>query len=144
MEEESVFTGRTFGIITDLKEWYFMECLLDDQDRIRFKLSKPVTAVYDSKNMGDNVERVLRYISWLLEEVQKPDSDSRSEERKATIQVDSFTSTGRFGVAGLDVADEDIALGIFDVILDLGTAVCLGTLDGCTNPRGVFGPPTLV
>ncbi|CAG8733825.1 18632_t:CDS:1, partial [Rhizophagus irregularis] len=47
-------------------------------------------------------------------------------------------------VAGLDVADEDIALGIFDVILDLGTAVCLGTLDGCTNPRGVFGPPTLV
>uniref|UniRef100_U9SWI6 Uncharacterized protein n=1 Tax=Rhizophagus irregularis (strain DAOM 181602 / DAOM 197198 / MUCL 43194) TaxID=747089 RepID=U9SWI6_RHIID len=104
---------------------------------------------------GDNVERVLRHISWLLEEVQKPDSDSRSEERlslapefrtcakKATIQVDSFTSTGRFGVAGLDVADEDIALGIFDVILDLGTAVCLGTLDGCTNPRGVFGPPTL-
>ncbi|GET58516.1 hypothetical protein GLOIN_2v1788173 [Rhizophagus irregularis DAOM 181602=DAOM 197198] len=95
MEEESVFTGRTFGIITDAKEWYFMECSLDDQDRIRFKLSKPVTAVYDS-------------------------------------------------VAGLDVADEDIALGIFDVILDLGTAVCLGTLDGCTNPRGVFGPPTLV
>ncbi|UZO03594.1 uncharacterized protein OCT59_023998 [Rhizophagus irregularis] len=111
MEEESVFTGRTFGIITDAKEWYFMECSLDDQDRIRFKLSKPVTAVYDSKNMGITLKE----------------------------------SSGIFhGVAGLDVADEDIALGIFDVILDLGTAVCLGTLDGCTNPRGVFGPPTLV
>jgi len=81
MEEESVFTGKTFGIITDAKEWYFMECSLDNQDRLRFKLSKPVTVVYDSKNMGENVERVLGHIAWLLEEVQKPDSDSQSEER---------------------------------------------------------------
>ncbi|PKC63463.1 hypothetical protein RhiirA1_443329 [Rhizophagus irregularis] len=81
MEEESVFTGKAFGIITDAKEWYFMECSLDNQDRLRFKLSKPVTVVYDSKNMGDNVERVLGHIAWLLEEVQKPDSDSQSEER---------------------------------------------------------------
>jgi hypothetical protein len=74
MEEESVFTGKIFGIITDAKEWYFMECSLDDQDRLRFKLSKPVTVVYDSKNMEDNVERVLGHIAWLLEEAQKPDS----------------------------------------------------------------------
>ena len=26
MEEGDVFTGKTFGIITDAKEWYFMEC----------------------------------------------------------------------------------------------------------------------
>jgi len=70
MEEESVFTGKTFGIITDAKEWYFMECSLDNQDRLRFKLSKLVTVVYDSKNMGDNVERVLGHIAWLLEEMQ--------------------------------------------------------------------------
>jgi hypothetical protein len=57
MEEDSVFVGKVFGIITDAKERYFMECSLDDQDRLRFKLSKPVTVVYDSKNMGDNVER---------------------------------------------------------------------------------------
>jgi hypothetical protein len=81
MGEESVFTGKSFGIITDAKEWYFMECSLDDQDRLRFKLSKPVTVVYDSENMEGNVERVLGHIAWLLEEVQKPDSDSRSEER---------------------------------------------------------------
>ncbi|CAB4404545.1 unnamed protein product [Rhizophagus irregularis] len=81
MEEDNVFVGKTFGIITDAKEWYFMECSLDDQDRLKFKLSKPVTVVYDSKNMRDNVERVLGHIAWLLEEVQKPDSDFRSEER---------------------------------------------------------------
>jgi hypothetical protein len=81
MEEDSVFVGKTFGIITDAKEWYFMECSLDDQDRLRFKLSKPLTVVYDSENMEGNVERVLGHIAWLLEEVQKPDSGSRSEER---------------------------------------------------------------
>ncbi|PKY35180.1 hypothetical protein RhiirB3_533080 [Rhizophagus irregularis] len=31
--------------------------------------------------MGGNVERVLGHIAWLLEEVQKPDSASLSEER---------------------------------------------------------------
>ena len=82
MEEESVFTGKTFGIITDAKEWYFMECSLDDQDKLTFKLSKPVTVVYDSKNMGDNVERVLGHIAWLLEEVQKPDSALDVKERE--------------------------------------------------------------
>ena len=45
-----------------------------DQDKLAFKLSKPVTVVYDSSNMGDNVERVLGHIAWLLEEVQKSDS----------------------------------------------------------------------
>ncbi|EXX68830.1 Coronin-like protein crn1 [Rhizophagus irregularis] len=81
MEEDNVFVGKTFGIITDAKEWYFMECSLDDQDRLKFKLSKPVTVVYDSENMGGNVKRVLGHIAWLLEEVQKPDSASQSEER---------------------------------------------------------------
>ena len=51
MEEKSVFTGKTFGIITDAKEWYFMDCSLDDQNRLRFKLSEPVIIVYKDENM---------------------------------------------------------------------------------------------
>ncbi|PKK63104.1 hypothetical protein RhiirC2_855241 [Rhizophagus irregularis] len=86
MEEDSVFVGKVFGIITDAEKWYFMECSLDSQDRLKFKLSKPVTVVYDSKNMGDNVERVLGHIAWLLEEVQKPDSDSQSGEGSRVIK----------------------------------------------------------
>ncbi|CAG8547165.1 10409_t:CDS:2 [Cetraspora pellucida] len=95
MEEKKVFTGKTFGIITDAKEWYFMECSLDDQDKLVFKLSKPVTVVYDSKNMGENVERVLGHIAWLLEEVQKPDSDSQSEERVIKKHRSSSNLTGK-------------------------------------------------
>ncbi|GES97741.1 hypothetical protein GLOIN_2v1881079 [Rhizophagus clarus] len=73
--EEETFMGKTFGIITDAKEWYFMECSLDDQDKLIYKLSKPVTVVYDSESMENMVKKVLGHIAWLLEEVQKPELD---------------------------------------------------------------------
>jgi len=63
MEEKKVFMSKTFGIITDAKEWYFMKCSLDDQDKLAFKLSKLVTVIYDSKNMGENIGRVIRHIA---------------------------------------------------------------------------------
>ena len=37
MEEESVFMGKVFGIITDAEKWYFMKCSLDDQDRLKIQ-----------------------------------------------------------------------------------------------------------
>ena len=74
ISEESAFVGKTFGIVTDAEKWYFMECSLDDQDRLRFKLSKPVVVVYGTESTESNVERVLGHIAWLLEEAQKPDS----------------------------------------------------------------------
>jgi hypothetical protein len=80
--EEGAFMGNVFGIVTDAEKWYFLECSLDDQERLRFKLSKPIVVVYDSEDMEGMVERVLGHIAWLLDEVQKPDSDSRSVERE--------------------------------------------------------------
>src|SRR3954468_3327459 len=74
MEEDSVFVGKVFGIVTDAEKWYFMECSLDDQDRLRFKLSEPVVVVYNDENMENMVRKVLGHIAWLLEEVQKSDS----------------------------------------------------------------------
>ncbi|CAI2186133.1 802_t:CDS:2 [Funneliformis geosporum] len=57
MEEGDVFTGKTFGIITDAEKWNFMEYL------------------------QAKVERILKHIACLLEEAQKSDSDSQSKER---------------------------------------------------------------
>ena len=37
IEGKESFMGKVFRIITDAKEWYFMECSLDDQERLRFK-----------------------------------------------------------------------------------------------------------
>ncbi|CAG8656630.1 5821_t:CDS:2, partial [Ambispora gerdemannii] len=62
MDEEGVFVGKVFGIVTDAKEWYFLECSLDDQERPRFKLSKPLVVVYENEDMEAMVERVLGHI----------------------------------------------------------------------------------
>ena len=53
--------GKTFGIVTDAEKWYFLECSLDEQDKLRFKLSKPVIVVYDNEDMERNVKRILGY-----------------------------------------------------------------------------------
>jgi len=76
MKEDSVFVGKVFGIVTDAEKWYFLECSLDDQDRLRFKLSKLMIIVYKDENMKNMVRKVLGHIAWLLEKVQKLDSDS--------------------------------------------------------------------
>ncbi len=85
MDEEGVFVGKVFGIVTDAKEWYFLECSLDDQERPRFKLSKPLVVVYENEDMEAMVERVLGHIAWLLEEVQKPEESEGGNKR---VKVD--------------------------------------------------------
>ena len=79
--EERTF-GRVFGIVTDAEKFYFMECSMDDQDRPSFKLSKPVTVVYEDNDLQTKVEKVLEHIVWLLEEAQKPDSALDVKERE--------------------------------------------------------------
>jgi hypothetical protein len=46
-----------FGIVTDASEWYFMECLLDNEGKPSFKLSKPVVIVYDDADMKIKVKK---------------------------------------------------------------------------------------
>ena len=94
MEEGNVFTGKTFGIITDAEKWYFMECSYNE-GKPSFKLSEPVTVVYKDENMQAKVERVLGHIAWLLEEAQKPDSDSQSGERVIKKHRSSSNLTGK-------------------------------------------------
>ncbi|GBB90249.1 hypothetical protein RclHR1_17130001 [Rhizophagus clarus] len=49
-----------FGIVTNAFEWYFMECSYEE-GKISFKLSKPVTVVYENKDLQAKVEKVLRF-----------------------------------------------------------------------------------
>ncbi|PKY29381.1 hypothetical protein RhiirB3_417957 [Rhizophagus irregularis] len=51
---------------------------MDDQERPSFKLSEPAVVVYNNVSVENMVREVLSHIVWLLEEAQKPDSDSRS------------------------------------------------------------------
>src|SRR4051812_32510138 len=62
---------RVFGIVTNVFEWYFMECLLDNEGKLAFKLLESVTVVYKDENLQAKVEKILRHIVWILEEAQK-------------------------------------------------------------------------
>jgi hypothetical protein len=84
LETEQV-VGSVFAIVTDAKEFYFLECTLDDQEKPSFKLSKPAVVVYEDEDMKVKVEKVLSHIVWLLEEVQKADELEGGNKR---VKVD--------------------------------------------------------
>ncbi|PKY32177.1 hypothetical protein RhiirB3_531946 [Rhizophagus irregularis] len=57
---------RVFGIVTDASEWYFMECMLDDEGKPSFKFSEPVTVVYKDENLQTKWRRfsVILFGCW--------------------------------------------------------------------------------
>ncbi len=63
MKEEDVFIEKTFRIITDIKEWYFMECSLDNKRKPSFKLLKLVIVIYGTESTEGNIKRVLGHIT---------------------------------------------------------------------------------
>ena len=63
---------KVWGIVTDMKKWYFMKYTLDSERKLSFKLLKPLSVAYEDQNMKVKAERVLGHIIWLLEEAQKP------------------------------------------------------------------------
>jgi len=71
-----------------------MECSYNE-GKLSFKLSKPATVVYEDEDLQAKVEKVLGHIVWLLEGAQKPDSDSRSEERVIKKHRSSSNLTGK-------------------------------------------------
>ncbi|RIA99327.1 hypothetical protein C1645_811563 [Glomus cerebriforme] len=81
MEEEGLFTGKTYGIVTDAEKWYFMECSLDDQDRLRFKLSKPEAQKADSAvNLGGEREIKRLEAKYIKIKAEKAELEARNAE----------------------------------------------------------------
>src|SRR3954469_23352136 len=76
---------RVFGIVTDVSEWYFMECSLDNERKPSFKLLELMTVVYKDENLQAKVKKVLRHIVWLLEEAQKPVDASQSKVKRVRL-----------------------------------------------------------
>ncbi|RIA90139.1 hypothetical protein C1645_823700 [Glomus cerebriforme] len=81
--------NRVFGIITNVSEWYFMECSLDNEGKPSFKLSEPVTIVYKDENLQAKVEKILGHIVWILEEAQKSVEASQSGIKSYIADLES-------------------------------------------------------
>ncbi|KAF0429261.1 crinkler family protein [Gigaspora margarita] len=92
MQREDTFRDRVVGIVTDAITWFFLECSYDDQERPNFKLSNSITVDYNNDRMEYDVKRILGHISWLLEEVQKPVDDFKSEGSETKRLKSSVTS----------------------------------------------------
>jgi len=81
MEEEN-FVGEAFSIVTDGEKWYFLECMMDDQKRPKFKLSRLVFIDYHQNDLNDMVEVVLDHIAWFLKRVLKLDEVEKNKRVK--------------------------------------------------------------
>ncbi len=88
---------RVFGIVTDSSEWYFMECLLDSKRKPLFKLSESVTIMYKDENLQAKVEKILRHIVWLLEEVEASQSDEKMRFPKKQRLLSNLAGKGKSG-----------------------------------------------
>ena len=58
-----------FGIVTDAEKWYFIECTLDNNQKPKFKLSKPVIIIYGDEDIEDRVKKIIGHIVWLMGEI---------------------------------------------------------------------------
>ena len=96
MEEGDAFTGKTFGIVTDVEKWYFLECLYNE-GKLSFKLSESVTVAYKVEDLQTKVEKVIGHIAWLLEEAQMPDSALDVDKER---EIKRVRSTGNLAGKG--------------------------------------------
>ncbi|CAG8449696.1 744_t:CDS:2 [Gigaspora rosea] len=79
---KEAFVNKIFGIITDAKEWRFLECTYDDDGKHNFKLSKSIYVDYE-EDIETKVKKVLGHIAWVLEEVKKP-AEGKSKEQQGS------------------------------------------------------------
>ena len=69
LDEGSI--ARCFGIVTDAKEWKFLECTHDENGRPKFKLSRTYAVAYGKQSMQEDMKEILEVIKWLLTEALK-------------------------------------------------------------------------
>ncbi|CAI2197551.1 17383_t:CDS:2, partial [Funneliformis geosporum] len=87
---KSQYVSKTAGM-TEVKDEDFFKSIAQNAVQLKLVLSNCKRKVSEmeedsvfvdkDENMENMVRKVLRYITWLLEKMQKPDSDFRSEER---------------------------------------------------------------
>ncbi|KAG0204261.1 hypothetical protein BGX31_003187 [Mortierella sp. GBA43] len=65
-QEEPGSKMKSYGIVTDSKEWYFLECTLDDDDVISYRMSKVPEAVNYEMDWRADAKVIFQYIIWLF------------------------------------------------------------------------------
>lgn len=80
-DTDQVPITRCFGIVTDAKEWMFLECT-HVNGRAKFKLSRPYTVAYGKQSMKEDIKTVIEVITWLFTEAARPTTTAALDGRK--------------------------------------------------------------
>ncbi|CAG8834718.1 42358_t:CDS:2 [Gigaspora margarita] len=76
MEEiEDLFIDKAYGIVTDSCKWYFIECVVNEDDKPKFSIHSEQGSIIDwseeIESLENGARRVLGHIVWLLKEAEK-------------------------------------------------------------------------
>ena len=67
--------NKAYGIVTDSCKWYFIECIVDEEDKPKFSIHSKQGTIIDWSEEIESLEkgacRVLGHIVWLLKEAEK-------------------------------------------------------------------------
>ncbi|CAG8515371.1 10469_t:CDS:2 [Paraglomus brasilianum] len=71
-EMEDQFVGKVYGIVTDSKSWWFVECTMDE-DKKKFKIhsDKPASLEWSTDRLRESIGKILGRIIWLLKDTEK-------------------------------------------------------------------------
>ncbi|CAG8651614.1 3890_t:CDS:2 [Dentiscutata erythropus] len=76
MEEiEDLFVDKAYGIVTDSFVWYFIECTVNEDDKLKVSIHSRFGSIIDWSKELESLEsgarRILGHIVWLLKEAEK-------------------------------------------------------------------------
>ncbi|RUO95783.1 hypothetical protein BC936DRAFT_143236 [Jimgerdemannia flammicorona] len=78
-EDEDVDLKKSYGIVTDARDWYFLRCEKGGDGRIQYSLSDPLIVELGKEVNSDHVKTVLERIIWLLGEMKKAEAEVEAE-----------------------------------------------------------------
>ncbi|CAG8694655.1 16562_t:CDS:2 [Dentiscutata erythropus] len=86
MEAENLFIDKAYGIVTDSRLWYFIECVVNEDDKPKFSIDSKQGVIIDwgekTVPLENGVRVVLGHIVWLLKEAEKLIESKLSEKKR--------------------------------------------------------------
>ncbi|KAG0015961.1 hypothetical protein BGZ80_009518 [Entomortierella chlamydospora] len=62
---------KSYGIVTDAKEWWFLECTMDVDEQVSLRISKLCDELNFSSNWQDNAKAIFQKLIWLFSRIQE-------------------------------------------------------------------------
>lgn len=86
MDDSDEVPTRSFGIVTNAKEWIFLECTRE-KGQPKFRLSPTYTVVYGNEDTEKYVRAVVEVIKWLFTESLDLNTTAQDARKRAKLDL---------------------------------------------------------